>query len=223
MKKLLSCFIALILVLGLTALPALAEDAEFTIVVGRNPYDKSDGYMTKFAPQLAEKNTGVKIDFQEIEASVLGEKVNIILATGDLPDAFLSAMGETYLVENLPQFTPLEDYLNEETTPNLMKTFEKYPDLIERLTQPDGHIYSLPTSFYGEPNNDAWGVPFINKSWLDKLGLPVPTTTDEFYEVCKAVKAGDPNENGLADEIAVSFANPVGCPFYKYAGFLGHM
>lgn len=42
---------------------------------------------------------------------------------------------------------------------------------------------------------------FINKTWLDKLGLSVPTTTEELTEVLRAFKNGDPNGNGLADEI----------------------
>ena len=46
---------------------------------------------------------------------------------------------------------------------------------------------------------------FINKKWLDKLGLEMPTTTDEFYQVLKAFKNGDPNGNGKADEIPFSF------------------
>ena len=33
-------------------------------------------------------------------------------------------------------------------------------------------------------------IPFINKKWLDELGLEVPTTTDELVEVLKAFRDG---------------------------------
>lgn len=42
----------------------------------------------------------------------------------------------------------------------------------------------------------------INKEWLDKLGLEVPTTIDEMEEVMIAFRDGDPNGNGIQDEIA---------------------
>ena len=47
---------------------------------------------------------------------------------------------------------------------------------------------------------------WINKEWLDKLGLAVPTTTDELYNVLKAFKTQDPNGNGKADEIPLTGA-----------------
>ena len=52
-----------------------------------------------------------------------------MLASGDLPDAFLSIINETQVVSNLPLFVPLNEYLTEENAPNLMKMFEKYPEL----------------------------------------------------------------------------------------------
>ena len=44
----------------------------------------------------------------------------------------------------------------------------------------------------------------INKAWLDKLGLQVPTTWDELENVLKAFKTQDPNGNGQADEIPMN-------------------
>ena len=48
--------------------------------------------------------------------------------------------------------------------------------------------------------------PFvINKTWLDQLGLEVPTTVDEFTECLKAFRdAGDLNGNGIADEVPLA-------------------
>ena len=67
-------------------------------------------------------------------------------------------------------------------------------------TMADGNMYSL--SKY-EP--ETWNVTpnrmFINKAWIDKLGLTMPTTTDELKTVLKAFHDQDPNENGVQDEI----------------------
>ena len=37
---------------------------------------------------------------------------------------------------------------------------------------------------------------YIRKDWLDKLGLPVPKTTEEFYKTMKAFKEKDPGQTG---------------------------
>ena len=69
-------------------------------------------------------------------------------------------------------------------------------------TMADGNMYSL--SKY-EP--ETWNVTpnrmFINKAWIDKLGLSMPTTTDELKAVLKAFHDQDPNGNGVQDEIGV--------------------
>lgn len=39
------------------------------------------------------------------------------------------------------------------------------------------------------------------------MGLEVPETLDDFYDVCMAFKTQDPNGNGIADEIPFNFAN----------------
>ena len=45
---------------------------------------------------------------------------------------------------------------------------------------------------------------FINKTWLDKLGLQMPTTWDELENVLDAFKTQDPNGNGKADEVPMN-------------------
>lgn len=63
---------------------------------------------------------------------------------------------------------------------------------------------------------------FINKVWLDKLGLKVPATFDEYYTVLKAFKERDPNGNGKADEIPLSFVGrDQGAQYDIYSLFAG--
>lgn len=47
----------------------------------------------------------------------------------------------------------------------------------------------------------------INVEWLEKLYFDMPTTTEELKEVLIAFKTKDPNGNGKADEIPLSFIN----------------
>ena len=99
--------------------------------------------------------------------------------------------------DSMTLFIALNDLIDQ-YCPNLKAEMAKRPGAEERITAPDGNIYSLP--FLGRSGN-GWINSFINQPWLDKLGLEMPTTLDEFYEVLKAFKTQDPNGNGIADEI----------------------
>ena len=100
---------------------------------------------------------------------------------------------------------PLQDYLND---PDATPYFHSVPSeedrdyMLRELTEPDGNIYGLPRYM---PNIfDVNETPFrfyINRTWLDRLGLSVPETTDELYDVLKAFAERDPNGNGIPDEI----------------------
>src|SRR5699024_315051 len=86
------------------------------------------------------------------------------------------------------------------------KMFEELPHVKEAITAPDGNIYALPQvneCYHCSYSQKLW----IYQPWLDELGLEMPTTTDEFYEVLKAFKEDDPNGNGKADEIPLAGAN----------------
>ena len=66
---------------------------------------------------------------------------------------------------------------------------------------------------------------WINKTWLDKLGLAMPQTTDDFFNVLQAFKTGDPNGNGKADEIPLSSCNDnwhVNIDGYLMNAFIGN-
>jgi len=85
-----------------------------------------------------------------------------------------------------------------------LEEMAKYnPELLGSVSiynDPDGNMpllwkYSLgPGSMYDKQ-------AYINKVWLDNLGLEVPTTTDELYDVLVAFRDQDPNGNGIQDEI----------------------
>jgi putative aldouronate transport system substrate-binding protein len=82
--------------------------------------------------------------------------------------------------------------------------FEELSGMREYITTPDGNIYSMPNvdgSLHVQYNCKLW----INTHWLKNLGLSMPTTTEEFYQVMKAFKEKDANGNGDPnDEIPLS-------------------
>ena len=98
---------------------------------------------------------------------------------------------------------PLNEYLDTISV-GYKAAFEELDGLRDYITTPDGNIYSLPNvdgSLHVQYNMKLW----LNTTWLDNLGLSMPTTTDEFYNVLKAFKEQDANGNGNPnDEIPFS-------------------
>ncbi|BFT74611.1 ABC transporter substrate-binding protein [Paenibacillus sp. P36] len=152
------------------------------------------------------------------------EKKNLMFASGDLPDGFFGSGSLTdadilkYGTQGM--LIPLEKLIDQ-YAPNIKQLLTNQPDVKKMLTAPDGHIYSIPTVIT-EGANELGEVLFVNKDWMDKLRLSVPTTTVEFEKVLNAFKnGGDLNGNGQKDEIPFSFlnGNPLNGIYGVYGAF----
>ncbi len=69
------------------------------------------------------------------------------------------------------------------------------------VTMEDGSIPCLPAINELQNNEILW----INTTWLKAVGMEKPTTAEELTEVLRAFKTKDPNRNGSADEVPLTF------------------
>ena len=193
-----------------TGLPIV--DETLTLSIAGEKASLAPDYNEMELVQQWEEDTNVAIEWNMLAPEVYLDKRNLLLASNDLPDAFLnSRFTDDELVRYGTDGTliPLEGLI-EQYAPNLQAIFEERPELKAAVTASDGHIYSLPSA----EELGLAAVPFfwsINKSWLDALGLDVPTTVDEYHDALVAFKTQDPNGNGKADEIPLSFINNWWC------------
>jgi len=181
------------------------------------PNDPND----KLIFQRLEEETNLHIDWTNY-SSDFAEKRNLDIASGDLPDAIFNAAAGDYDLLNWAEsgvIVPIEDLI-EDYMPNLKKIFDENPEYRQMSTAPDGHIYSMPwIEELGEGKESIHtvnGMAWINKEWLDNLGLEMPQTTDQLMTVLEAFKTQDPNGNGEADEIPFSFINNGGNEDLKF-------
>jgi putative aldouronate transport system substrate-binding protein len=73
-------------------------------------------------------------------------------------------------------------------------------DLIRRYEdRATGKLYAIPARRV----DTASGITFIRKDWLDKLGLPIPESTQQFSDTLAAFKEQDPG--GLGKERVIPF------------------
>lgn len=186
----------------------LKEKAKYTFAQSR-----ADGYkpfqtLTAWNEQF-EKKSNVQINWLDWgTGDAYKQKRQLAFASGDLPDAFYG--GFSIEVSDYVNYgtqgvlIPLEKMINKDLMPNLTKLIERNPNILKQMTAPDGHVYGLPS--YSEGTTNTNDTILYNKLWLDKLGLKIPTTTDEFYQYLKAIKAAkDLNGNGKDDEIPFTF------------------
>ena len=177
-----------------------------------NLIDFDTNYMTK----RIEEKFNVDIQMMELPTGEdLKQKLSLMVSSGEkLPDIIMynwMSVDETYMYGSAGAYIPLNDYFADETlSPNFHKyvSEEDQEIMLKSFTSADGNIYGTGRFSPEAGNNYAWRA-WINQTWLDNLGLEMPKTTEDFYNVLKAFKEQDPNGNGKADEIPMT-GSPTG-------------
>ena len=163
----------------------LAEKKELSFITNAPARTEQDPNKRTIFMRL-EEQTNVHIKWTCFVSDQFADKKNLALAQfGALPDGlFVAGMGDYDLLRYAKQgiIIPLENLIDN-YMPNLLSVFEKYPEYRVMCTAPDGHIYSFPWIEQLGSGKEAiqaiGGIPYINKKWLDYLGISVPTTTEE--------------------------------------------
>ena len=176
------------------------EKVEYEFVWIANPNFGNVDEMEMF--NILEEMTNLHINWISIPRAAKKEKMAVMFADNDLPDAFWGRQSMQHMdaVKYGDQgiMAPLEDYV-EECMPNMMNVLGMYPEVYGAITSDSGHIYSLPRVKYGF---GVEGFPnaqmYINKQWMDNLNLEMPKTTDDIYNVLKAFKEQDADGDGDA-------------------------
>jgi putative aldouronate transport system substrate-binding protein len=202
-KRLLSLAMALALLLTL-APAALAQSSgkePITIRAITNSHALNININDMPVWQDLQKKLNITIEWDQV-SSGWDEKKAVVLASNDLPDLWLGGLTDGDLTMNKGAFLDLTGLIDQ-YGPNIKKMFEEEPDTKRISTASDGAIYSLPQVRPYRP--ESYTVMMINKTWLDKLGLKMPTTLDELEKVLIAFRDGDPNGNGQKDEIPLDW------------------
>ena len=104
------------------------------------------------------------------------------------------------------------------------RTLKMYDDTSIQAASFDGVCYGLSQSGSIDRNE---GI-LIRKDWLDKLGLSIPVTLDDYYDVMKAFTFNDPDGNGRNDTYGYgayvdirAIEEGLGCRFAPFFGAFG--
>lgn len=181
--------------------PIVEEMMEFTVNC-RQVSNVMDMPTNEFVLWL-EKVTNIHINYEMTPEDSISEKTNLILASGEYPDGFQYSSINTTLqvkygaqgafVNMAPLLEKYGKYINE--------AYDAVDYLPKAITTPTGEMYCIAgvnECYHCFHAGRAW----INKIWLDDLGLEVPDTLDELRTVLEAFRDNDCNGNGdNADEV----------------------
>ena len=188
--------------------PIVKEKTKLRVLTTKQP-NQMDYNKMPFTSYY-EEMTGVEIEWELVGwGSEATQKIQLDYMSNNMPDVvsvtnkmFTDAMIEQYSKDG--KIVDLEPYL-EKWAPNIKALMDQAPDSYNMCRNSGGKLTSLPQIVLGENHMRYGSKAYIRKTWLDALGLEIPTTQEEFYNVLKRFKEDDPNGNGLADEIPMVF------------------
>ena len=235
MKKF-SSILAMLLVLAL-ALPVMAEgtpdpfgkyDPPITVHFVRSTDDTLDANFFSQYPDktmtdnlwtdLYRDELGIIVEYDWIVkgGDEYDQKLNIALATGDIPEFVrvnalqVKQLAEAGLIQPLGEV--YEQYAAPLTKDMLLATGTAPFD----AATIDGKLYALPEV---DSSLMLADVIWIRVDWLEKLGLKEPKTMDELVAVMEAFCAADFDGNGVNDTIGMGINKDLWGGLFGLRGF----
>lgn len=196
----------------------LAETASHSFVMaGFDGENSTRDWNTNDFFTRMEQRTGISFTFQQYNSSKNWQAAKNAMFSegGQLPDVLFKANLST---DELIRYTDSGQLIDlapllEEYAPNFWAILNEHPEWKAAITLPNGKIGALPSVQMGAGQNILW----INKAWLETLKLDLPTDFASLKTVLTAFRDKDPNKNGKADEIPLSFIGPWDLKFFSHA------
>lgn len=127
-------------------------------------------------------------------------KVNLAIASNDLPDAMVVNLAQFTQLVNNDQVADLTDVYNQYASPAVRQMMDSSKGIALKAVTFNGKIMGIPSLTVPD---DGYQLLWVRKDWLDKLGLEVPRTMDDVEKVAQAFVEKDPGGNGAGKTIGL--------------------
>lgn len=149
----------------------------------------TDNFMTQYIQKNFGDPNHIKVEFVTVPRSEEVDKLNVLMAANQAPDIVFTYDEPT-----------VQNYVKSGGLTDLGPLLEQHgQDLINVLGEDvlrygvfEGKQYAIPARRV----LTAQSTTFIREDWLDELGLPLPETTEQFYNALKAFKEKKPGKSG---------------------------
>ncbi len=140
--------------------------------------------------QELEKRCGVELEFLHPATGQETEKFNVLCASGEYPDLiewdFTTYKGGPSKAVEDGVIIYLDEYIDK-YAPNYKKYLDENPEVARQVMTDDGHYYTF-AWFRGDDSLMCWKGPQIRKDMLDKAGLALPETLEEWDTALRKFK-----------------------------------
>lgn len=173
--------------------------------------DPTDNFYTDWIKERVLEELNIGVTFKAVSRWEEDTQINTLMAAGAAPDVCLTYSSDMVanfrdlggLVDLAPYVDEYLGDLKEFLGPDLALPGR---DMIDRNKSTEtGTMFSI----QARRMNVAQLNTFIRKDWLDKLGLPIPTTTQEFHDALRAFKEKDPGGVGANHVIPFTMTDDV--------------
>ena len=177
-----------------TSIPICSEPITLTVAGKENSgRDWSQQYLTKYI----EEYLGIKLDITTYTNDQWNTQFTLMLSVNDLPDLFVGANSSKSLINGYGYDGFMLDFAEyEQLMPNYTALRQAYPAWGNYQKTTEGNVYGFSRLFPSRIGLATALNTFVKKSWLENVGMDMPTSLDEFYEVLVAFKEQDANGNG---------------------------
>ena len=184
----------------------VVKPEKITMMVNGNFLDVASGQ--KEVVEAYKELTGIDLQITTIDHNSYNDQVALAFASGDVPDVIILSPEYYAAYANQGALADISSYWESSETKASRRMNETYMD----------NLY-IDDALYGfTPRRGNGCMTYLRQDWLDKLGLSVPTTYDEYIDVLRAFVNDDPDGNGKKDTIGVTAAGimNVEAPYTNY-------
>lgn len=155
--------------------------------------------------EFIEEATGIKVSYEHPALGSEAESFNMMIMSDDMPDLIEAAALSNYpggIQQAIDDgiIADLNPYI-EKVAPNLKKLLQENPEWTKDISTENGSIYAFPMLLPDETNQTyvSW---FVRKDLLDKAGLDLPVTYDDWEKMLYAFK-----DLGVEIPITINLSN----------------
>ena len=198
-----------------------------TITIAVEADDEVEDWNTNLTTLAIEEKFGEDIQFEVYAADTFFDKMSLMIEGGDkLPDIIFdtgnTAKGLQSVEARWTSSGAIRELSDFFANPDLAKyvniAIEKEGvDFVSHIKDAEGKIWGMPHYYPGTNDATAYRL-WINEEYAKACGFDeLPTTTEGFFELCKAfAAAGDLNGNGLDDEAVFSGPGKIQQPWFRF-------
>lgn len=194
MKKFLTLLLTVVMLASMMVVPAVAEETPtITMFISS---DNSPAAENDILKELSAR-LGFKVDITVVAGNDYATKLNTMLASNTEPDIYNPDATTLLELQAAGRIANLEPYMEEYGQDILASFGDK---LHEAPANKEGY-YAVFKNSNGIIKNFVF-----RKDWLAKVGMEVPTTPEELYNVLYAFTYNDPDGNGVDDTYGIASA-----------------